>query len=566
MAGKRKVHTRTDLTIPKVEHHHDVSGEVIVALEAIPPLVTVVSFPYNAAAIRSYDFAEHYGTGIDEITYCCQRQIERFLAKQDAEVEASTVTSYARGVGFFLSYLSLRAAALQRSLTLADVNREMINGYLRHLADARLNRSGQKVRYDQVKAVLQALGRRGLIRVVTAGDERTFPVNPFPNSARNVKGQKPLSRGERQAFTAAVKTAVMPLFQADVEVTGELLAYALLIVALHTGRNTTPLLEMGMDCLRPHPKENTSFLVLWKRRGHNTSKVALREDSPVDRTIESLPGVKLPVVRLIKRAVELAESLQADAEAHLVGRVWLYRSRQKKEYGSVTALTDSTIGLAVRKLVADAGLVDADGKPLKINISRLRKTFANRIFELLDGDLGSTAVALGNTPEVAGRNYMSPDENAKRNWKFLGEVLTQELLSRTLGATERTPAGRCTDPTGGQYAPKTRDGTTCFDFLNCLRCRNYVVTGDDLYRIFSFYWRVLRERERMDARLWERHYAHIPRLIERDVVGAGLERKVFKSADVEAARDRARLDPHPFWQFDSIASLDTFRQSQEIAA
>jgi len=567
MAGKRKVHIKTDLTVPKVEHHHEVSGKVAITPDALPPAVTVVNFGYNADGTRSHDFSKHYGAGIDEITYACQRQIERFVAKQDAEVEESTVASYAKcGLGTFLSYLIVRAAALRRSLTLADINRETIDDYLRHLAGSGVARSGQKLRYDQTKAVLMALGRRRLIRLIAAGDERTFPANPFPNSARHVKGETPLSRKERQAFTAAVKTAVMPLFQDGVVVTGELLAYALLIVALHTGRNTTPLLEMGLNCLRPHPKENTQFLVLWKRRGHNTSKVALREDSPVDRTIESMPGVRLPVVRLIRRVKALAEPLQTEAQAHLAGRVWLYRSRQKKVYGNVTALTVSTIANAIRKLVADAGLVDVNSKPLRINISRLRKTFANRIFELLDGDLGSTAIALGNTPEVAGRNYMKPGEDAKRNWKFMGEVLTQELLTRTLGATARTPAGHCTDPTEGQYAPKKRDGTTCFAFLDCLRCRNYVVTGDDLYRLFSFYWRVLRERERMDTQIWSKHYAHIPRLIERDVIEAGLQKKIFTSADVDTARERARLEPHPFWRFDFLASLDTFRQPQEEVA
>lgn len=566
MAGKRKVHIKTDLSVPKVEHHQGADGKLEVIPDAIPPAVTLVKFGFNPGDHRSFDFAPFYGAGIDEITYACQRQVERFLLKQDAEVEASTVSGYARtGLVSFFRYLILLASALRSSLTLADINREVVDGYLRHLANFGGARGSQKARYHHTKAVLTSLGRRGLIRVIPAGDDRTFPANPFPHSNRHRRGEFPLSPHERQAFTKAVKTAVMPLFQDGVEVTGELLAYALLIVALHTGCNTTPLLEMRLDCLRPHPKENIQFLVLWKRRGYNTSKVALRADGPLDRTVEWMPGVKLPVVRLIRRAMELAEPLQAEAGAHVAGRVWLYRSRQRRTYGRVTALSESAIYEAVIKLVADAGLVDANSKPLRINISRLRKTFANRIFELLDGDLGRTAIALGNTPQVAGRNYMVPSEHAKRDWKFLGEVLSQELLTRTLGATERTPAGRCTDPKGGQYAPKKKDGTTCFSFLNCLRCRNYVVTGDDLYRLFSFYWRVLHERERVDAGIWNKHYAHIPRLIDRDVIQEGLRKKVFKPTDVAVARERARNDPHPFWAVDSLASLDTFRDPEELA-
>ena len=89
-------------------------------------------------------------------------------------------------------------------------------------------------------------------------------------------------------------------------------------------------------------------------------------------------------------------------------------------------------------------------------------------------------------------------------------------------------------------------------FLNCLRCRNYVVTGDDLYKLLSFEQRIWKERSRMDKRKWSKHLAHIPRLIERDVINQGIEQKKFKPADVETARARAKQNPHPFWLADSL--------------
>ena len=180
----------------------------------------------------------------------------------------------------------------------------------------------------------------------------------------------------------------------------------------------------------------------------------------------------------------------------------------------------------------------------------MRKTFANRINEILGDDLATTAIALGNTPQVAGRNYLRPGENAQRNWSFMGAALTQELLTATLGATEKTPTGRCTDSKQGEHAPK--NGATCMSFLDCLRCRNYVVTGDDLYRLYSFYWRVVQERGRMEKRKWQKHYAHIVRLIDRDVIKTGIDKKIFAQHDVDAARERARTDPHPYWRTDDI--------------
>ncbi|RON16793.1 hypothetical protein [Pseudomonas frederiksbergensis] len=557
--GKRKVFTKTDLSVPQVEHSHDMAGNVVILPEAIPPNNTMVKFGRNASNSRSFDFARWYGTSINAITYACQRQIERFLAGQEGAVMGSTVANYClNGLRNFLDYCMLRATAFGRDLALADVNRDLIDGYLGHLAGLGVATIGQKSLYMSTKPVLLALGRRGLIPLLAYGDAATFPHNPFPHSNRKTKGETALSKRERQAFTVALRQAIKPIWADNAPVTGELLVFALLVVALHTGRNTTPLLEMGRDCLRPHPKENIVFMVLWKRRGYNSSKVALRAGSDAERLLESTPSVRTNVASLIRRVMALTEPLDAEAPDDLKGRVWLYRTRDPKSVGQVTTLSAQTLAQARNRLVAEYGLTDSDGRPLRINISRLRKTFANRIFELTDGDLATTAAALGNTPQVTDQNYLGPDENARRNWQFMGVVLVQELLTRTIGATYRdTPMGRCADPVNGQYAPK-REGATCMNFMNCLRCKHYAVTAEDLYKLFSFYFRVLAERSRMDKRRWAREYAHIPRLVDHYIVAEGLRRGTFKAEAVEAARERARALPHPFWTVELINTLEVF--------
>lgn len=556
--GKRRVYVRTDISVPQVEHTRDQQGRVVVPPEVIHPAITLVAFGRNTTTSRNFDFASWYGSGIDPITYACQRQIERFLAKQDTALEIGTVVSYCWGLRNFLDYLVLRASALERELTLTDIDRALIDGYLGHLAEMGTGTTSGQAYYIATKPVLQALGQRGLFALIDAGDAATFPRNPFPNSNRKVKGERPLPKPQRQAFANAVKQALMPIWREDVSLTSELLAYALLTVALHTGRNTTPLLELRRDCLRAHPKDNSTFLILWKRRGHNTSKVILRGKSTNERLLEATPTVKTNVERLIRHVIARTEPLRAEATDDLQAHVWLYRSCGNKGRGAVTALTDSVLHYGIQKLVTDYRLTDSDGQPLRLNISRLRKTFANRIFELVDGDLTTTAIALGNTPQVAGRNYLLPDEDTKRNWRFMGEVMVEELLAHTIGTTyKKTPMGGCRDPLNGQYAPK-REGAVCFNFLNCLRCRHYAVTANDLYKLFSFYFRVFAERMRMDKRRWTREYAHIPRLIDDYIVAEGLRRGVFKLATVETERERARIDPHPFWSFDVVSQLEIF--------
>ena len=556
--SKKKVFHKVDLTVPMIEHARDADGHVFLDRTTLHPETTLVEFPPNASGRRSFELAPYYGRGIDEIVYACQRQIERFLAKQDADVEVSTVVANCKqGLPGFFEYLSLRSFAQGRSIGLRDIDRDVMDGYLIFLRDAGLETTGQKNTYSRTKAVLKALCRRRIIGEVTDGDARTFPTNPFPGSNRKHKGAKPLNLAQRTALSGALRKAVAPLFKEGVEVTSDLLAYAVLIIALHTGRNTTPLLELDRDCLRPHPKEKTMFLVVYKRRGNNSSRVALQGSSESERVLEGTPTLRTNVVHLVEILVGLSDRIRGDAPEHVRQRIWLYRPRTPSSApsgpGSVTALTESALGDAIKRLVKDYGLVDSDDKPLNVNVSRLRKTFINRIFEILDGDIVATARASGNTASVVQISYLTPGEDAEKNWQFMGTALVNELLTGTVGATERTPVGGCSDTKNGEYAPK-RDGSPCMSFFNCLRCRNYVVTGDDLYRLFSFYWRVLKERAKMAKRRWDRQFAHIVRLIERDVVKEGIAKKVFRQDQVDAARDRARHDPHPFWRSDTVMS------------
>jgi len=554
---KRKTFARVDLSAADVEHARDESaGGVLRFPDPIPPANTTVRFARNPASARTFDFARWYGIGIDNITYACQCQIERFIDRQDSDVEPHTIVGYCRiGVMHFLSFSGLFASALQRPLLLSDIARPMIDSFLIYLRDTGLAPQSQRVTYYYTKAILSTLGKRNIISVLPAGDDATFPKNAFPKLNRFDVGETPLSPTERKAFALALKHAVLPLFSVDSTPPGRrLLSCALLLVALHTGRNTTPLIEMTIDCLRPHPKDALEFLVLYKRRGHTTTKVALRKKTSAERVVESLPTVRPSVSRLIRRVIDLTLPLRLGASDDLRNRLWLYRTRD----GRITALCWKRLAEDTNALVLEYQLEDADGNPMRINVSRLRKTFVNRVHEILDGDLIATAAAAGNQPKITGQYYLRPGADARANWRFMGICLVKELLTGTVGATERTPIGRCSDSRFGEYAPK-QGGEICQSFMNCLRCRNYVVTGDDLWRLFSFYWRVLNERARVGKRRWEKHLAYIPRLIDRDVVQAGLSRKVFTKDQVERARSRARRDPHPFWAANTILSdLESF--------
>ena len=109
--GKRKVFNRTDLSVPHVEHSRDAAGRVVIIPEAIPPATTTVAFGRNATRSRGIDFAPWYGTGIDPITYACQRQIERFLARrpQAGRCHEEQLLPTAEHDGFYYCLLEKRA-------------------------------------------------------------------------------------------------------------------------------------------------------------------------------------------------------------------------------------------------------------------------------------------------------------------------------------------------------------------------------------------------------------------------------------------------------------------------
>jgi hypothetical protein len=538
-----------------VVEHEFIDNQVVVSLRAIPPLITVVTFPPQTTTRRTFDFARWYGAGIDPITYACHRQIERFLAKQDAEVTVDTVVFYCAGLQHFLGYLVMLTAVLGRTISLVDINRDTVDGFISALDSEDISQTTKKNRYAGAKSVLNELCKRGLIPQTHGGEDATFPSNPFPGSHLLKKGERPLPKAQRQALLVALRQAGVPIFSDEEEPTAFVLSCALLLIAMYTGRNTTPLLEMTPDCLRPHPKENTSFLVFFKRRGYSTSKVPLREARPMAEKIEDLAPLRTTMDQLVRRVIDLSRRLRSEAPSHFANRIWLYRNRSAggghSEFGTVQALSPATLGNSIKTLIQQYDLRDTEGKLLRINVSRLRKTFVNRLHKILDGDITATAAAAGNSVDMVGSTYARPSDDEKKNWKFMGIALTTELLTNTLGATEKTPVARCSDGLNGEFSPKKGD-RVCMNFLDCLRCRNLVVTGDDLYRLFSFYWRILSERKRMPPRRWQKQLAHIVRLIDRDVIESGLANGTFKKDMVDKARERARKNPHPFWRCETI--------------
>ena len=493
------------------------------ALKTGVPTETIVSFPESPKSQKKYDFEKHYGQGFDPIISAMQQAIEIMLSENTRA--QSTISSYCNvGIRHFSKYLVIYQAAHQRELTLGDVTSTLITSYIHHLKTH--HPGSAKPYYTYIKSVLVAMqAKQWLARF-------EFPRNPFPHSNRKVKGQKAFSKAERQHVVYALKEDVNAIIEKNEPLSGYELTLCLLAIASRSGMNTTPLLEMTVDSIQDHPlKDNRKLLVLYKRRGNSTQVQSLQWSKDIEKAQTVMPDVAVIVNHIIKVNDGIRNEINTD-------RVFVYSDGRGKIsrvcFLSMAILSSNTI-----KWVKQRKLMNDNDEPLQVNVSRFRKTFENRIFELSGGDPFVTAAMAGHTLKVSDSHYLEAPAESEKNWQFMGKVRTEELLGNIVVTDENTPVAKCAKP-----PKKDKNGKKgyCTDFLKCLRCRNMVVTKEDLYRLYSFYWLIIYEREEIGARKWKKYYSFIMRAIDRDVAPQ------FDADYVESIKAKAKIDPHPAWK------------------
>lgn len=517
----------------------------VIKKEQIPPENTTVFFPKNTTGRRGFDFSKFYGKNCDEIVFACQQQIQGVLDSsintEGKSLSIATIVSQCReGISNFLRHCALIASSLGRPLLLTDIDKSLMDGFIGYLENSSIKYSTKKDYYSSIKQVLLGLMKKKKIA------ENIFHKNPYPNSNRTLNGETALSSQERSQLVYALKEELKILFDEHDKVLSSYDAsICLLAIALRTGRNTTPLLELSVDCLQEHPlKPNRQLMVSYKRRGSSTHLTPLRTSKNIEMMTTTMPDVDIIVRNLIK----LSRSKRKFAPQKYQQRLFLYEARRTTgttQIGDVVPLTDYTLAEAIKKIIKKYAITNNEGTPLRLNVSRLRKTFVNRLWKLSGNDPFVTAKLAGHTLKVSNDHYLEISDEMVKNWQLMGEIRAAELLENkddtaAKNSIENTPVGHCKDTRFGHLAPK--NGEYCADFLGCFRCRSYVITSDDLYRLFSFYWLIVRERDHIGTRKWSRYYAHIIRIIDQQIAPQ------FDAKKVAENRILANENPHPFWR------------------
>lgn len=492
------------------------------------------------------------------------------------DLEPTTIQGYCTdGLINWFEYLDYRSAAGQPVYEIDQISTEVIEGFIHWLkftkeADTETGRFGYncaKGRYTCVKSILQRLINRGFL------PEGLFPNNPFPHSNRAANPHKFYNKKVMSDLMVALYSDIKAIRQGVLQLNGsDVLALYLFMIAARTGRNTTPLLELSRDAVLPHPirPDKLGLLVTYKRRGRTTSVQAFEKPE----TIEDMISLPMDVMTLYQEALKVTEPLVAEVADEHRNRLWIFRSANNR--GRVIPLNDASMFQAVRRLVGRHGLTE-NGYPLKLNISRLRKTFAQRIWQITGGDLVATAENLGNTPAVA-ESYLVATPEMEANFRRLGllmhadwggkldDLAFLETLASQIGipieslrdiavGNNNTGVGRCTDPRTGVNAPG--DGSLCTRWIECFTCPNQLVMESDLYRLFSFYFLLIKERNFISRQKWDDMYAPIIQIIDEKIIAPNLKTKqnpkgCFDPYRVRKARAEAEANPHRMWQDRSI--------------
>jgi len=264
---------------------------------------TKIDLPRNPSNYRQLDHSQYLGLGVDAWAIQSIYVIRALLLGGNFSV-ATLIGYSANGLRFFLKFLSggpvESPPAAPNGLTKRHLER-----YISWLKLKYPNGSTAKNYYTSFKSLVIVLADYGFVET---DPNDLLPPNPFPNNAQNTKDADPLTMGEMQRLLGALKSDLIAIHKGTFLGNGaEAMAVMLLITAARSGINTTPLLEMTRDALKPHPfVPNLRLITTIKRRGKGAQSKTIRQTNLLDE-YSAIPLDGVAVVNTGLKALLFAE-------------------------------------------------------------------------------------------------------------------------------------------------------------------------------------------------------------------------------------------------------------------
>lgn len=484
-----------------------------------------------------------------------------------------SITDYGRAMKKFFEFLSHGRphVLVSEPAVLAPLHIAQFIAWLRR-RQASNGFSAETTRsvYKGVKTVLVAMMDLGVIK---ADPNSFFPASALPHGNTSPTSAQPYSDAEQERIALALKADLVDIHHGRIHLNGSnVMTTYYLIVAMRSGANLTPLLEMERDDLKPGLLPGTRYLQLRKHRG---GKVIRRLAGPTQTVLERPTSIPVDAAAVVEKALAATTHLVAQAPAHLRNRIWLYRSVSQSEGGAIRCLTAGTLRRASLEFAERRNLLDDAGARLVISTKRLRQSMGKRAWRLSEGDPLAVAAVLGNSPRVADHYYLRMDEQLQAEAaKYLQHEMSARLRSGHIklmvvdSAVEGspTPVGRCKDSMHGALAPKN-GSHHCDQFVLCLSCPSFAISGesDDLWRLYSFQRFAEQELAAFDRATSQTSGSSL-----RDLYRAAIPfidrfcEQSFGAERAATARDRARQDAHPFWTLQSSWSAQRHQRQVRL--
>lgn len=311
----------------------------------------------------------------------------------------------------------------------------------------------------------------------------------------------------------------------------------LTLLSLDTGLEIECVKALRTDCLSS-ASTGTVTLQYTKRRAHGLAQktMRVRDGGPT-----TPGGLIRAILAMTERARQFHPSDALFVFYHACG------------FRDVVRHPEPTL----RHWIARHSIVDDHGQPLKLLLSRLRKTHKALWYLKTGGHM--TRFAVGHTTEIAARHYADiPSLRPLHEATIAGgledaiglsastkdDQVSDVSLSEDVVDTDKTPAtataqeiwlARCS---GFYDSPFSKPGAPCArSFWGCLDCRNAVITERKLPAILRFLDFILSQRMSIGAQDWAAKFGRVHERITRQILPA--------FSDEVIASARATLKAHP---------------------
>lgn len=480
------------------------------------------------------------------------------------DVQGNTLHGFLAGLIPFWRFLdTLQSESERRVESMRDIDAALLRQFLAWLElqtkakgksrGKPWSMSSKKMAFDRIKSLL--VNRQRLARG-SVSPALAFPKNPFPRVSFATTPRAPYTDCELRRIVDAVNADLRNLDGAHDSLSSlQVLAVYLIALAVATGRNPQSLLDLRRDSVRAHPLSDREILVTEKRRGYSTQVTSYSKAPDEPSKTDHVTTIPLSVGNYVRTAMEYTAPLVLAASARNADFIFLHRIERGSRSGEVDKLDIKAFNQAAARFVFRHGIKDDHGEPLVLHLARLRPTFGTRLYERTR-DVRKVQQALGHSsPQVTARHYITLPETAHRDHTFIGQAMVgwvtkqDEKNAVLLAADGKIPLADARELLKGGYNtlvarcrnPFRESGSTCSKYLPCFTCPQMVVFEDDLWRLFSFYYKLLHERVRMNPNDWLQTYGPVIRIIDNEITPD------FPAEKVEEAKRRAREAPHPAW-------------------